>query len=253
MNRCSTSKPNDQAPRCYQQKRIANWDLAARNSDHWRWMGGFYHHQLIHYYTLMVPPGLRVIEIGCGAGDLLAALKPGQGVGVDFSEEMIRKASQRYPQHRFIKADAQELSLDEKFDIIVLSDLVNDLWDVQTVFERLQDLTHSRTRLILNTYNRLWEIPLALAQRLGLSNPKLDQNWLTVEDIANLFTLTGFNIIQHRQEILCPVWIPFLSDLANRFLVKLWPFSCGALTHFIVARPVSVPQPMAIYNPYKPL
>jgi SAM-dependent methyltransferase len=242
MKTNSAIKPDDQVARRYQQKRMANWDLVARKGDQWKWMGGFYHQRLIHYYTLLVPPGLRVIEIGCAGGDLLAALKPREGVGVDFSEEMIRKASRKYPQHRFIKADAQDVSLNETFDIIVLSDLVNDLWDVQTVLERLQALTHSRTRLILNTYNRLWEMPLVLAQRMGLSNPRLDQNWLTVEDMANLFTLTGYTIIQHRQEILLPVYIPLISDLANRFMVKLWPFSWGALTHFIVAQPASDPK-----------
>ena len=230
------SKLINSTARHYQQERTDHWDRLARKLDHWKGMGGFYQSQLVHYYTLMVPPGLRVIEIGCGPGNLLAALKPSEGVGVDFSEEMIQKASQRYPQLRFILADAHELSLDEKFDVIVLSDLVNDLWDVQTVLERLKDLTHPRTRLILNTYSRLWELPLALTRRLGLSNPKLDQNWLTVEDIANLLRLTGFEIILHRQEILFPIQIPLVSALANRFLAKLWPFSLGALTHFIVAR-----------------
>ncbi|MBA4392125.1 MAG: glycosyl transferase [Desulfobacca sp.] len=237
MERHSEPRSSDQAAWRYQQKRIANWDSVSRNLDNWKWLGGFYHQKLHHYYARLVTPGLRVIEIGCAAGDLLAALKPSEGVGVDFSEGMVQRASQRYPQYHFIKADAGELDLDEQFDVIVLSDLVNDLWDVQAVFERLQTLTHSRTRLILNTYNRIWEIPLNLAQRLGFTHPKLEQNWLTVEDLDNLLTLTGFEKIQHRAEILFPLGIPFLSDLANRFLVKGWPFYHGALTHFIIARP----------------
>lgn len=241
MNTNTQKKPIDTAAGRYQQERTGHWDDLARKLERWKGMGGFYQNQLIHYYTRMVPPGLRVIEIGCAGGNLLAALRPAVGVGVDFSKEMIQKASQRYPGLRFIQADAHELSLDEKFDIIVLSDLVNDLWDVQTVLERLKDLAHPRTRLILNTYSRLWEIPLAITQRLSLSNPKLDQNWLTVEDIANLFQLSGFEMVQHRQEILLPLRIPLLSGLANRFLVKLWPFYFAALTHFIVARPTAVP------------
>ena len=233
----------DIAARRYQRDRIAHWDRVARRLDKWSGAGVFYQKQLAHHYKLLVPSGLRVLEVGCGQGDLLAALEPSVGVGVDFSGEMIKRASKRYPWLRFVQADAHELSLDEQFDAIILSDLVNDLWDVQAVFERLATLVHPRTRVILNAYSRVWEVPLALAQRLGLSKPNLEQNWLTVEDITNLLRLTGFEVIKHTQEILLPFYVPLLSGLANRILVKLWPFSYAALTNFVVARPARLPEP----------
>jgi len=232
----------DIAARRYQWERIAHWDHVARRLDKWSGAGVFYQKQLAHYYKLLVPPGLRVLEVGCGLGDLLAALEPSVGVGVDFSGEMIKRASKRYPQLRFVRADVHELALDEQFDAIILSDLVNDLWDVQAVFERLAGLAHPRTRLILNTYSRVWEIPLALAQRLSLSKPNLEQNWLTGEDITNLLELTGFEVVRHTQEILLPFYVPLLSGLANRILVKLWPFSYAALTNFVIARPRRLPE-----------
>lgn len=224
----------------YQQQRIAHWDFVAQKFAERRGLGAFYQKVLAYYYKLFVPPGLRVLEIGCGQGDLLSALKPSVGVGIDISGEMIKQSSKRYPDLRFIHADVHELSLNEKFDIIILSDLVNDLWDVQVAFERLAILSHSRTRLILNTYSRLWEIPLSLTQRLGLSKPRLEQNWLTVEDITNLLKLAGFEVIKCTREILLPLYIPLVSKLANRILVKLWPFSCAALTNFIIARPLKL-------------
>ena len=62
-------------------------------------------------------------------------------------------------------------ALDEKFDFIILSDLVNDLWDVQQIFERLAAVCTPQTRIIINFYSRLWELPLALARKLGASRP----------------------------------------------------------------------------------
>jgi ubiquinone/menaquinone biosynthesis C-methylase UbiE len=85
---------------------------------------------LAEVYRSVVSPGQSVLEVGCARGDLLAALKPAIGVGVDFSEEMIGAARRRHPNLRFIHADAHALDLSEKFDVIILSDLVNDLWDV---------------------------------------------------------------------------------------------------------------------------
>jgi len=240
MNVGSESDQAVVAARSYQRARIAHWDRVAQVLDRWSGLGGFYQRQLAHHYRLLIPPGLRVLEVGCGQGDLLAALKPSVGVGVDFSAEMVKRASERYPWLHFVQADAHDLPLDGHFDVIILSDLVNDLWDVQGVLEQLATLSHPRTRLVLNTYSRLWEIPLALAQRLGLSKSNLEQNWLTVEDIGNLFRLTGFETVKHTQEILLPLYMPLLSGLANRALVKLWPFSLAALTNFVIARPASL-------------
>jgi len=151
----------------------------------------------------------------------LAALNPAVGVGVDFSNEMIDQAREKYPQLRFIQADAHEVLLESNFDFIILSDLVNDLWDVQAVFKQLSAHTHVGTRLILNTYSYFWQPLLALAQRLGLSKPTLDQYWLTVEDLDNLLHLADFEVIKHSQEILCPVPLPLASTFTNHILVKL--------------------------------
>ena len=128
-------------------------------------------------------------------------------------------------------------TLSEKFDVIILSDLVNDLWDVQTVLQQVRQLTTPRSRIIINSYSRLWEPILNVAQWLGLAKPTLYQNWLTVEDIASLLSLADCEVIKQSQEILLPLPIPLLADLSNRFLVKLWPFKHLALTNFIVARP----------------
>lgn len=225
----------------YSRSRMAHWDTIARQMDTWTGWGGYYHRRLAQIYQCLVAPGLRVLEVGCGIGDLLAALKPAVGVGVDFSHEMIRRAAQRYPNLHLIRADAHALCLDEPFDVVILSDLVNDLWDVQTVFEQIRPLATPHTRIILNSYSRLWELPLLLSAKLGLAKPNLYQNWLTVEDIANLLNLADLEVIRSWSEILWPLPTPLLDTFFNRFVVKLWPFRALALTNFIVARPR--PQP----------
>ena len=84
-----------------------------------------YQQLLRKQYAFWVPPGLRVIEVGCGLGDLLAAVKPARGVGVDFSPAMIALARQRHPELEFQVADAAEYTCPEKFDYVLLADLVN--------------------------------------------------------------------------------------------------------------------------------
>jgi SAM-dependent methyltransferase len=185
----------------------------------------------------MVPRDARVLEIGCGTGELLASLQPSLGVGVDFSGEMIRRAKKRHPRLVFLQCDAHFLCLKGSFDVIILSDVINDLWDVQTAFQEIRRLATPRTRILLNTYSRLWEIPLHAARRLGLAKPLLPQNWLTVEDIQGLMDLSDCEVIRRWGEILCPLPIPLLASFCNKVVVRIWPFHYLALTNFLIARP----------------
>ena len=122
----------------YQQSRIEHWNGIAKKSAQSHGWGSFYHESLQQIYSFLIPPGQRVIEIGCAGADLLASVNPGTGVGVDFSEEMIQQARQQHPEFRFIRTDIHELELDEKFDVVILSDLLNDLWNVQTALQRIE-------------------------------------------------------------------------------------------------------------------
>ena len=233
----SFSSSIDAAQRQYQQTRVHHWADVAHKQETWGGWGTYYHRRLTQIYQSLVAPGQSVLELGCARGDLLAALRPALGVGVDFSEEMIHAASRRHPDLRFIHADVHELNLTEKFDVIVLSDLVNDLWDVQTVLERVSELGTPRSRIIINSYSRLWEPALKTAQWLNLATPTLYQNWLTVEDVTSLLGLADCEVVKYSQEILLPLQIPLFTPLSNQFLVKLWPFRHLALTNVIVARP----------------
>jgi SAM-dependent methyltransferase len=229
----------DSAGQVYQQSHCAHWDAVARKRDKWSGLGGTYHRRLEEVYRFLVSPGLRVLEVGCGFGDLLAALRPARGLGVDFSSEMIQRARARHPGLEFVLADVHDLSsVNGPFDIIILSDTVNDLWDVQRVFEGIKRLCLPSTRIILNFYSGLWQLPLAIAQWLNLAAPALAQNWLTPEDLRNMLSLAGFEAVRGWQEILWP--LP-LGGLANKFLVRLWPFNEFALSNFMIARPQPAP------------
>jgi len=177
-----------------------------------------------------------VLEVGCATGDLLAAVSPSEGVGVDFSGQMVYRAQERYPKLDFFHSDIHDADLKGTFDTIILSDVVNDLWDVQQVFEKIKTWCAPHTRIILNSYSRVWQPQLTLARALGLATPLLPQNWLTVEDITNLLSLADLEVLRKSTEILLPLNIPLFARLCNRYLVKFAPFRWFALTHVLVAR-----------------
>lgn len=238
----------DTKQRDYTERRQEYWDDYGRAHDRWRRSSAYYHRRLAEIYRFLIPPGMRVLEIGCGTGDLLAALRPSYGVGVDLSGVMVEKAQARHPGLRFLQGDAHFLDLGEQFDYIVCADLVNDLWDVQQVLEQARKHAHASTRIILNAYSRVWELPRRAAETVGIAKPQLTQNWMTADDISGLLYLSGFETIRSFHEILWPFRTPLLDSLANRYLVKLPAFRSFGLANFLIARPQPVeprgPEPI---------
>jgi ubiquinone/menaquinone biosynthesis C-methylase UbiE len=240
-------RPEPESPReAYRARRISNWDYVARNFEKWSGGNRHYHQRLAHVFGNLVPPGQRILELGCAQGDLLAALKPAYGVGIDFSTAMIDIARQKHPELTFVQADAHEITTEsiggaQAFDVIILSDLINDVWDVEMIFRRLQQFVTPYTRVIVNYYSRVWAPLLALTAKLGLATPRLPQNWLVPEDVDTLLYLAGFETLRKQHEILWPLPVRPLSVLFNRWLAKLWPFHYFALTNLTVARPIPGP------------
>jgi SAM-dependent methyltransferase len=222
----------------YAEQRRAHWDDVALRFRHGPRGGRTYHRRLREIYRNLVPPGQRVLELGCGTGDLLAACDPALGVGVDFSGEMLRQAAERYPELNFAQCDVLEYEPDGEFDVVIMSDLINDLWDVQGALETAARAMGPRSRLILNLYSRVWEPGLRATARLGLARPLLPQNWLSLDEIRGLLSLAELEEIRKWREILLPLPIPGVRTLANRYLVRLWPLYHLAVTNFVLARPL---------------
>lgn len=242
MQDLPTERKTDRAFARYQEKRSRFWDEVAVHPAP-RDRSGYYRERLVDLYRFLVPPGLRILELGSGRGDLLAALSPSRGLGIDFSPEMVAAATSRHPDLEFRVGDAHALEVEETFDVVVLSDLVNDLWDVQAVLERVASVCTPTTRLIVNHHNKLWQGPLGLVRRVGLASPLLAQNWLSSQDLANLLHLAGFEIVSTSRHILLPLRMGPVAKILNRFVVQFWPFRSAALTEFVVARPRRAPFP----------
>ena len=216
--------------------RRAVFDALAPCRDRLKARHRYYYRQLSAFLQFVVPAGKRVLEVGCGTGDLLHAIKPSVGVGMDFSLAMLRIARQKYPHLHFVQSDAHCPALAGRFDYIILSDLVGDLDDVQAVFTCLRSLAGPETRLIVTYYNYLWEPVLKGAERLGLKSSQNTQNWLPVEDIEGFLALAGFTTIRKGYRLLFPLYIPVLSWLCNSVLAYLPGLRRLCLTQYVIAR-----------------
>ena len=57
----------------------------------------------------------------------------------------------------------------EKFDYIILSDLVGFLYDIRGVLDHIRSACHAETRIIIHWYSMLWQPIISLAERIDLN------------------------------------------------------------------------------------
>jgi SAM-dependent methyltransferase len=214
------------------------YSLTASSRSRWKRMNRFYHRSLENYISAIVPEGKRVLEVGCGDGDLLASTRPSAGVGIDFAPEYIELAKARHPELEFRVDDAEDLKLKGEFDYIILSDLTNCLWDVQTAFRNLRPLCHAQTRIVISQYNYLWEPILRTSEFLRLKLKQPAQNWFSNNDTRNLLELEGYQVIRIERKLLLPKGIPILNFVFNRLIANLPYINQLDLVNLIIARPL---------------
>jgi SAM-dependent methyltransferase len=227
------------------QKVEAEFDAQAGVRARWKKKNSYYYKKIIDTYCFLIPAGARVLEIGSGDGDLLAALKPSRGVGIDASGRFVELAREKHPELEFVHEFAELFESDEKFDYVVLSGLVGYLDDVQGVLENLQKVCLPSTRVIIDYYNYLWEPVLRLASLVGLRIRGGVQNWLSLNDLQNLLHISGFDVVRKSRKLIFPLYIPFFSNWFNRIFSNLPLFSKLCLLNFIVARPEPQASPQA--------
>jgi ubiquinone/menaquinone biosynthesis C-methylase UbiE len=222
-----------------------HFDDIASKLDWWAKRNRYYYQDLDRLHKFLIPAGSKVLEIGCGTGDLLTKIDSGLGVGIDFSEKVIEVAKSKYPHLDFHCLDIEYLNqssslkhlfLDIEFDYIILSDVLGDLTNIQRVLENLQQICHPRTKMILNFHNFLWEPILNFAQRIGQRRPQPPQSWLSMNDVINLLNITGYQSVKTGRRFLVPKYMPLLSNFVNRYISPLPIVNHLCLTNYIVAR-----------------
>ena len=214
------------------------FDRFADEEPRWKRRNRTYHRLVTQLVRFHVPEGARVLEIGSGSGDVLAALKPSVGVGVDVSGRMVERAREAHPELRFEQVAGEDLDLGERFDYIVLSDLLPYVHDLLALFHRIAEHSHPRTRVVINSYSRAWRPVIRLAEVLRLKPRKPLSNWVSPHDVANLLELAGFEQVTLQTRILFPKQVPLLTTFLNGFVANLPLIHLLSLTHWIVARPL---------------
>ena len=225
-------KPVSKANRFFE-----HFEQLAPTYDSYKKRYSYYWNDITNYYNYFIHEEDSVLEVGCGTGDTISKLKGKKKAGLDFSPAMIEVAKKQHPSIDFYLMDAADISLTEKFDVIVLSSVIGCVDNVLDVFNSLKAVCHEHTRIIISYYNYLWEPFLKFGELIGIKKSIPQQNWLSYRDIQNLLYLAGFDAYKMNRRQLIPINIPIISWLSNRYIAKLPIINHLTLTQFSFARP----------------
>ena len=186
----------------------SHFDHVAPDYDHWKAKAHRYYAALKANVAEIVPPGSRVLEVGCATGDVLAALLPAHGVGIDISPAMIELASKKHPELRFEVHDLMRGPLGERFDFVVAADVAEHVPDLDRCMEAMAGMLTQKGLLVLVTANPSWGPILHVAERLNMKMPEGDHTWRSREDLGSSAQRAGLSERSFTRSLVVPkdVW-----------------------------------------------
>ena len=184
-------------------------------------------------------PGRRVLDIGCGTGDVLEATRPCEGVGLNVGDRLTQLAREKYPHLLFETFNGDEVALPDGFhpDYVIAVNLLDHTVDVFELLASLRGSITERTLILFTTSNPLWAPLLRLASRLGRRSPESPRNFITNRDIASILSVLGFDVVEAGLLLPVPEQIPGLAPALNAVLPDLPLLRYLSSTQYLAARP----------------
>ena len=210
------------------------------NREKWLKRGKTFHSEDIKFLKEIIPEKSNILELGCGNGQLLNALNPNYGLGIDFSKKFVKEAKEKYEGLNFIEADIEKLpsTLNKKvkFDFVIICDTIGYLEDITETLDNLHYFFNEDTRLIVSYFSPLWAPFLNLATLLKMKMSNINSALLGPSDISNFLESSNFQTVRIERKILIPFSIFGLERLINRFIAPLPFISSVCLRHYNISR-----------------
>jgi SAM-dependent methyltransferase len=213
--RAASRAPDTERSASHNARVRAHFDALADDYLDLKRLNAFYNDYLIRWSKALVPPRRRVLDVGCGRGDVLAAVRPSHGLGLDLSAKMVKRASSDHPSYRFAEQAIEEFQGDGSFDAALVMNTLEYAYDIGTILDRVRAALRDNGRLLISTANPIWSPIFKAASKVGMRIPECDRLWVTNEDLSNLLRLHGFEVVDKRMDLVLPKPVPVLGAAIN--------------------------------------
>lgn len=192
-------------PKTSQPKTKDSWDSSLYEDRHsFVWKAG------AGLVELLDPkPGERILDLGCGTGQLTAKIAEAGAtvVGMDSSPSMVAQARQNYPKMKFVLDDARSFVSEEPFDAVFSNAALHWVPEAARVIDRVAAALQPNGRFVLEMGGKgnIGRIRTTLESLLRERCLPAESPWYypSVAEYATLLEARGFEI---RFASLFPRW-----------------------------------------------
>ena len=198
----------------------------------------YYYQLLKNYFKFHIIPNSSILQLGEENEVIIDYLEASSGVIVKKSKTNIENYKKNYPEYNFLNIDLNydNLNIPNKFDYIIISDLIRDIKDIQYFFTKMREVSNQNTRIIISYANKFWEPIMKIAEFIKIKKKENKQNWIDAENLRNIIKLSNFEIIKENKKILLPIRIPIISFFFNKILCNLPIFRNFCFINFVHLR-----------------
>ena len=151
-------------------------------------------------YRCGLPPGGRLLDVGCATGEFLAAAKGRyEAWGIDISPQAIETAAREHPDlaERLFACPVEQAALPAgAFDAVTLWDVIEHLPDPVDAVNRLKRLLKPDGVLALSTGNVGALTARAMGRRWALMTPPEHVSFFNRSSLTRLAELCGGRIVR---------------------------------------------------------
>ncbi len=203
-----------------------HWDALAATYDEAKARNAVYYGSLKKLIDDAVPASHRgdVLDVGSGTGQVLAALAPARGVGIDVSEQMVDRARRQHARRdelEFNVADAVDAGQLGRFDAVVCVDVLEHVPDWPAVIDALAEACRDDGVIVLTTPNPAWALPLWVLEKLRLKMAEGPHRYVAAGALARRLRERGFLIRRNETHLLIPARLLGLGARLSRWGVTL--------------------------------
>jgi len=210
-----------------------HFDSIAAEYNFYKTKNKFYYDNLKDLLASHIPKNNKVLEVGCGTGELLVKVNPSHGWGMDISSEMIKIANKKYYGLKNTTFSTQWPK--GKYDYVFMCDVIEHLEDAKAVFKKISERMNKKSVFLMTMANPLWEPALMLGEWLGLKMPEGPHHRHATREIESMLADSKLKIREHGYRLLFPVKIPLVTKILNKYFEPYLRRLCF-IEYFVVTK-----------------
>jgi ubiquinone/menaquinone biosynthesis C-methylase UbiE len=198
-----------------------HFDRIADKYDHFKKKNWYYYRNLKQLYKEIILPDQKILEVGCGTGDLISSLEYRYAAGIDISLEMIKIAQKKHPHINFQAKTVENYKPESDFDFIFLADVLEHLENIPSAINSLERLCQKHTKIIFSYANPLWEPILLVLEKLSLKMPEGPHYRIPYHKFKQILLDNSLNVSERGWRLLYPAHIPGFSHIINKYFYRI--------------------------------